>query len=386
MKMLQYSLLVLAMVFTSGHAVDDYPTGGIYMGYRSCKEFKQIDSSATDGIYTLTTKDGEQYQTFCDMTTNGGGWTLVASIHENNMYGKCTAGDRWSSQQGNSINYPEGDANWANYATFGQADGATSDDYKNPGYYDISAKDLGLWHVPNQTPLSQWRNTALLRYRTANGFLTAEGGNLFKLYKKYPVRYNAGSCPTNNGPAVPVVYDLGNAEKTANYFSSYLTRRLTTNGMPIVQMIYPRVRRRTTNVDKFCIGGGGFFPEGDPIQCGDFASYDWNGYGTHTGSSAGTPPAAHWWYWIKIKHLTETSVLDERDPFIFSKVKPALRPKQSKKTKKATNVQEREVDKKELENETKYSAEYCKHNIILQPEPIRSLEDIPCHLLQARSL
>ncbi|XP_063295369.1 intelectin-1-like [Pelobates fuscus] len=183
MKMLQYSLLVLAVVFTSGHAVDDYPTGGIYMGYRSCKDIKQIDSSATDGIYTLTTKDGEQYQTFCDMTTNGGGWTLVASIHENNMYGKCTVGDRWTSQQGNSINYPEGDANWANYATFGQAAGATSDDYKNPGYYDLSAKDLGLWHVPNRTPLSQWRNTALLRYRTANGFLTAEGGNLFKLYK-----------------------------------------------------------------------------------------------------------------------------------------------------------------------------------------------------------
>ncbi|CAH2327588.1 Hypothetical predicted protein [Pelobates cultripes] len=303
-KMLQYSLLVLAVVFTSGHAADDQPTGGIYMGFRSCKEFKQIDSSATDGIYTLTTKDGEQYQTFCDMTTSGGGWTLVASIHENNMYGKCTAGDRWSSQQGNSANYPEGDANWANYATFGQAAGATSDDYKNPGYYDISAKDLGLWHVPNQTPLSQWRDTALLRYRTANGFFTAEGGNLFNLYKKYPVRYNAGSCLTNNGPAVPVVYDFGNAEKTNNYYSPNGKNEFTagfvqfrvfnTEKAPLA--LCPGMKVTGCNTEHHCIGGGGFFPEGNPIQCGDFAAYDWNGYGTRS-------------QWSVSKEMTEATVM-----------------------------------------------------------------------------
>lgn len=64
------------------------------------------------------------------MTSWGGGWTLVASVHENNMLGKCTLGDRWSSQQGNRADYPEGDGNWANYNTFGSAEAATSDDYK----------------------------------------------------------------------------------------------------------------------------------------------------------------------------------------------------------------------------------------------------------------
>lgn len=34
------------------------------------------------------------------MEVSGGGWTLVASIHENNIKGKCTPGDRWSSDQG----------------------------------------------------------------------------------------------------------------------------------------------------------------------------------------------------------------------------------------------------------------------------------------------
>lgn len=80
--------------------------------------------------YYLTTANGGVYQTFCDMTTAGGGWTLVASVHENNMYGKCTVGDRWSSEQGNNPNRPDGEGNWANRVTFGTAEGATSDDFK----------------------------------------------------------------------------------------------------------------------------------------------------------------------------------------------------------------------------------------------------------------
>jgi len=34
------------------------------------------------------------------MESVGGGWTLVAAIHENNIEGKCTLGDKWSSEQG----------------------------------------------------------------------------------------------------------------------------------------------------------------------------------------------------------------------------------------------------------------------------------------------
>ncbi|XP_069624237.1 intelectin-1-like [Ranitomeya imitator] len=98
--------------------------------YRSCKEIIDVFYPIANGIYSLTTKNGLIYQTFCDMTTNGGGWTLVASIHENNIHGKCTSGDRWTSQQGNNANNPKGDGNWDNYATFGTPERATSDDYK----------------------------------------------------------------------------------------------------------------------------------------------------------------------------------------------------------------------------------------------------------------
>uniref|UniRef100_A0A8D1TKU1 Fibrinogen C-terminal domain-containing protein n=1 Tax=Sus scrofa TaxID=9823 RepID=A0A8D1TKU1_PIG len=188
---------------------------------RSCKEIKESCHRAGDGLYFLRTENGVVYQTFCDMTSGGGGWTLVASVHENHMAGKCTLGDRWSSQQGSRADYPEGDGNWANYNTFGSAEAATSDDYKNPGYYDIQARDLGIWHVPNRSPLQQWRNSSLLRYRTNTGFFQSLGHNLFGLYQKYPVKYGIGKCWTDNGPAIPVVYDYGDAQKTASYYSPY---------------------------------------------------------------------------------------------------------------------------------------------------------------------
>lgn len=66
------------------------------------------------------------------MTTAGGGWTLVASVHENDILGKCTGGDRWSSQYGDDPRRPEGDKTWANRVTFGTAEAATDDDYKVP--------------------------------------------------------------------------------------------------------------------------------------------------------------------------------------------------------------------------------------------------------------
>ncbi|KAL7978363.1 hypothetical protein Chor_014902 [Crotalus horridus] len=151
--------------------------------HRSCQEIKAAMPEAADGLYMLTTENGEIYQTFCDMSTNRGGWTLVASVHENNIFGKCTVGDRWSSQQGSNANYPDGDRNWSNNNIFGSAVGATSDDYKNPGYYDLSSRDVSIWHVPNNTPIKRWRDVSFLRYHTETGFLAGEGGNLLRLYE-----------------------------------------------------------------------------------------------------------------------------------------------------------------------------------------------------------
>ncbi|XP_055993793.1 intelectin-1-like [Sorex fumeus] len=261
---------------------------------QSCKEVQEKFPEAEDGLYLLRTKQGLVYQTFCDMTMDGGGWTLVASVHENHMAGKCTTGDRWSSQQGSRAGYPKGDNNWANYNTFGSAEAATSDDYKNPGYYDIQAQDLGIWHVPNDTPLYSWRNSSLLRYFTFSQFFRRLGDNLFGLYQKYPVQYGLGKCWIDNGPAVLVDYDFGDPEKAASYYSplgqqefdaGFIQFRVFNNERA-ANALCAGMRVTGCNTEHHCIGGGGYFPQGDPRQCGDFSGFDWDGYGTHTGGSS----------------------------------------------------------------------------------------------------
>ncbi|XP_039530996.1 intelectin-like isoform X2 [Pimephales promelas] len=151
---------------------------------RSCKELQKKYHVKDDGLYYLNSSRGVLYQTFCDMTTAGGGWTLVASVHENNIYGKCTVGDRWSSQQGSEPKRPDGEGTWANTVTFGSADASTSDDYKNPGYFDIPAQDVSVWHVPNNMEVESWSASSILRYHSENHFLTLHGGNLYNLFKQ----------------------------------------------------------------------------------------------------------------------------------------------------------------------------------------------------------
>uniref|UniRef100_A0A8C6R5U8 Intelectin-1a-like n=1 Tax=Nannospalax galili TaxID=1026970 RepID=A0A8C6R5U8_NANGA len=298
--MIQFGFLLFIIAATRGcSAAKDNPDPTKWNNslssppFRSCKEIKEKFYNACDGLYFLRTKHGVIYQTFCDMTTAGGGWTLVASVHENNMAGKCTVGDRWSSQQGNKKDYPEGDGNWANYNTFGSAEGATGDDYKNPGYFDIEAKNLGIWHVPNKIPMQNWRRSSLLRYRTFTDFFPSLGHNLFGLYQKYPVKYGGGKCWTDNGPALPVVYDFGDARKTASYYSpkgqeftpGFIQFRVF-NKEKAANALCAGVKVTGCNTEHHCIGGGGYFPEGKPWQCGDFSAFDWNGYGTHTRYSS----------------------------------------------------------------------------------------------------
>uniref|UniRef100_A0A3P8XK21 Fibrinogen C-terminal domain-containing protein n=1 Tax=Esox lucius TaxID=8010 RepID=A0A3P8XK21_ESOLU len=261
---------------------------------RSCKELRERYQQSEDGLYYLITATGVVYQTFCDMTTAGGGWTLVASVHEDNIYGKCTLGDRWTSQQGNNANRPQGDGNWVNMKTFGTAEAATADDYKNPGYYDIQAEDMSVWHVPNNSPMNHWNLGAIMRYHTERRFLSLYGGNLYQLFQRYPVKYNAGAHLADNGPSIPVVYDLGNKEASKMFYGpatcgetegGFLSFRAI-NAERAATAICSGVKPKGGEVDAYCVGGGGHFPQGDPNQCGDFVSFAWNGYGTHVSWSA----------------------------------------------------------------------------------------------------
>ncbi|XP_060771628.1 intelectin-like [Neoarius graeffei] len=212
--------------------------------------------------------------------------------------------DRWSSQQGGSPQVPEGDGSWSNTVTFGTAEAATSDDFKNPGYYDIAAEDVAVWHVPNNERVDHWKPTSFLRYHTENRFLKNYGGNFYNLFKRFTVKYNVRSCPANHGPAVPVVYDVGDTKSNLNLYGplsrgysepGFITFRAI-NTERAATAICSGLKPKACHTEHFCIEEGGYFPEESPRQCGDFTAFDWVGYGTHTGSSAS-------------KQVTEAAVL-----------------------------------------------------------------------------
>ncbi|XP_064163397.1 intelectin-like [Anguilla rostrata] len=293
-KMLHWAIFVMSLLLEPYLCDSKCEGDKIQYVARSCKELKEKYKVHDDGLYYLNTTNGIRYEAFCDMTTAGGGWTLVASVHENNLYGKCTLGDRWSSQQGDDPNRPEGDGTWSNKVTFGSPEAATSDDYKNPGYYDITAEDVSVWHVRNNAEMEKWIAKSILRYHTATRFLTLQGGNLYQLFKRYPVRFNLGTCNTDKGPTVPIVYDFGNAETTANLYgplpreeftAGFITFRVF-NIERAAMAICSGVSPRGCNTEHYCVGGGGHFPQAAPRQCGDFPAFDWDGYGTHERWSA----------------------------------------------------------------------------------------------------
>jgi intelectin len=226
--------------------------------YASCKAVLDSGASHGDGIYRIKPlASGPEFDTFCDMTTDGGGWTMVASLVDGDVLRSADSADQKWQESGQN--------RWADQAAFGAVDTSTrasNGDYKNPAYWQLNAKNLLIYHAPSGTPAATLRAGAFYVYRTNNDFLTGKGGSLYTLYKdNYPL--TNGTAGTQ-GLKVDVVFDVGTATGLYNEENSNNRGESSSGGITILArncegyaIAMCPVKYNGCNSEHACVGGNG---------------------------------------------------------------------------------------------------------------------------------
>ena len=155
----------------------------------SCLEIlDSYSSTAADGVYWIQPGSSDAFETWCDMSTDGGGWTLVASVVDDDA--QRSADDTSQVWQESGYN------RWEDTTTFGDVDTATvsqTGSYKNPAYWEYSAANLMLYHTPNDGAVADYLTDALYVQYTDDDFLSSYGGTLYDLYTSYYPITNGGA-------------------------------------------------------------------------------------------------------------------------------------------------------------------------------------------------
>lgn len=112
-----------------------------------------------DGVYEIDPDgDGpiERFSVFCDMTTDGGGWTLVMNI---------------APSDGNSVGY-NNQAFWATDSEYGNFDNRFAQDYKSPAAYLVKGTYVMIesTNIGSNGGILGWRRWPLSTERTWDSF------------------------------------------------------------------------------------------------------------------------------------------------------------------------------------------------------------------------
>ena len=97
-----------------------------------CAELLGQRSAAADGVYWIDPDGAGAFEVLCDMTTDGGGWTMVASFNNDDGAYNWT---QYSNGTNNAVN-------WRNQTTFGSLSAYDTADYKSEAYWRVDGVDL----------------------------------------------------------------------------------------------------------------------------------------------------------------------------------------------------------------------------------------------------
>ena len=126
----------------------------------SCKDILAKAPGSNDGTYWITGNGSGTFQVYCDMTTDGGGWTLVRNIAPND---------------GNSVGYNT-QAFWTAQAEYGAFNNRFSNDYKSPADYLVTGTQLMIQstNTGGAGAVLGWRRWPMINNqpRTFNSFFT----------------------------------------------------------------------------------------------------------------------------------------------------------------------------------------------------------------------